>query len=417
MNIDTALEKIYSLKQFHIKLGLDNITNLLNHINNPQKELKIIHVAGSNGKGSTASFLSSILQECGYKVGLYTSPHFVKFNERIRINGLEIDDSSIIDFLEENKKYIGKKKPTFFEIATALAYNYFNENNIDFAIMETGLGGRLDATNTITPIASVITSISLEHSRILGDTLEKIAYEKGGIIKKNTPVFVGKVPIEAEKVFLEITKEKNCKLHNIKNYIEEFQNHIILKGDKTNYNLYSSGLEGKHQLHNATLAILVLQKTLNINDDKIIFRGLNNVVKNTNLHGRYERFNDSPTVIFDAAHNLEGINVFLSQFEKEASKYNKTILIYGAMQDKNNSNMLKLLNKHFDKIFLTSTNYERAATVSELKKIAKLSNIEVEELKQTNIYISNFIKQKSNDCLTVLGSIYLLGEIKKELSQ
>jgi dihydrofolate synthase/folylpolyglutamate synthase len=190
MNIDLALEKIYSLKQFNVKLGLDNIKALLNHIGNPQNNLKAIHIAGSNGKGSTCSFISSILQENGFKVGLYTSPHFINFNERIRINGTEISDSEIIEFLENNKKYVDKYQPTFFEITTAMAFDYFNRKNVEYAVIETGLGGRLDATNVLIPLASVITPISLEHSHILGDSLEKIAYEKGGIIKSGIPVLI-----------------------------------------------------------------------------------------------------------------------------------------------------------------------------------------------------------------------------------
>ncbi|MCP5061469.1 MAG: bifunctional folylpolyglutamate synthase/dihydrofolate synthase [Ignavibacteriae bacterium] len=415
MNIDSALEKIYSLKQFHIKLGLDNITNLLNHLDDPQNNIKTIHIAGSNGKGSTASFIASILQEFGYKVGLYTSPHFVRFNERIKINGQEISDEEIIKFLESNKKYIDEHKPTFFEIASALAFKYFSNSKVDYAIIETGLGGRLDATNTIKPLASVITSISLEHSRILGDTLEKIAREKAGIIKNNIPVYIGLLPLEAEKVFLDTSVEKDCKLFRLTNYIDEFRNHLVLSSNQKKYNLYNAGLIGKHQLHNAALAILVLQETLKLKNDKLILKGLKNVVQNTNVQGRYERYNLKPSVIFDAAHNMEGVEVFLNQFKKEFQKYDKTILIYGAMQDKNNDTMLLLLSKYFTQIFITSTNYERAATVDELKNIAKLSNIEVQELTDPNIYIEQFIKTISNDCLLVLGSIYLLGDIKNKL--
>ncbi|MCW8850070.1 MAG: Mur ligase family protein, partial [Melioribacteraceae bacterium] len=229
MNIDTALEKIYSLKQFSVKLGLDNITNLLNHLGNPQKELKTIHVAGSNGKGSTCSFLASILMEFGYKVGLYTSPHLVKFNERIRINSIEISDKDIIEFLDSNKSYIDKYAPTFFEITTALAFNYFAARNVDYAIIETGLGGRLDATNVLNPLASVITSISLEHSHILGDTLEKIAYEKGGIIKNRIPIFIGDLPFEAEKKIESIAKERSSELVKQKDSLKVYDNKFDLQ--------------------------------------------------------------------------------------------------------------------------------------------------------------------------------------------
>ncbi|MDA3860695.1 MAG: Mur ligase family protein, partial [Melioribacteraceae bacterium] len=200
MNYKESLEKLFSLHQFGIKLGLDNINNLLVHIGNPEKQLKAIHIAGSNGKGSTASFIASILIEAGHKVGLYTSPHFVKFNERIRINGIEIPDEYVANFVNENNNYIDRESPTFFELTTALAFQYFADEKVDYAIVETGLGGRLDATNVLNSIASVITSISFEHTNILGESLDIIAKEKAGIIKSNQKVFVGYLPEIAKEV-------------------------------------------------------------------------------------------------------------------------------------------------------------------------------------------------------------------------
>ncbi len=416
MNINTALEKIYSMKQFHIKLGLDNITDLLNHLNNPQEELRMFHIAGSNGKGSTASFIASILQEYGFKVGLYTSPHLVKFNERIRINGKEISDESIITFLEKNKKYIDEKSPTFFEITTAMAFEYFKNNKVDYAVIETGLGGRLDATNTIIPLASVITSISLEHSRILGETLEEIAYEKAGIIKKGIPVFYGILPVEAKHTINKISKEKDCEVNKLENEIVEYDNYIKLQIEDGNYlTIYKTGLEGKHQLLNAALAILTLKKTLDLSNNKLIIKGVDNIIVNTFLQGRYERYSLVPSVIFDAAHNPEGIKAFIEQFKKEYKKYSKTILIYGAMQDKNIAQMLQLLNPFFNKIYVASTNYERAATIRELNTIAEKNKIEVEEILEPAKVLKKYLQKKSNECLVILGSIYLLGDIKNKL--
>ena len=288
MNIDLALEKIYSLKQFHVKLGLDNITHLLNHLDNPQNKFKSIHVAGSNGKGSTCSFLASIQQELGYKVGLYTSPHFVKFNERIRINGTEIDDDEIIYFLEKNKDYIDKYLPTFFEITTALAFDYFNKNNVDYAIIETGLGGRLDATNTIMPVASLITSISYEHSHILGDTLEKIAYEKAGILKKNIPTFLGVLTEVASKTIINIAKKNMSKCFQLSKILVELENGIDLKLKNKVFSFSKTALKGKHQLRNASLAIYVIDQLFEVNGYKIYQKGLDNVVHNSGIQGRYE---------------------------------------------------------------------------------------------------------------------------------
>lgn len=415
MNIDLALEKIYSLKQFHVKLGLDNITNLLDYLGNPQCELKTIHVAGSNGKGSTCSFLSSILQEHGYSVGLYTSPHFVRFNERIKVNEKEIDDYNIINFLEKHKDYIDEHKPTFFEITTALAFEYFKDLNVDYAIIETGLGGRLDATNVLKPLASVITSISLEHSHILGDSLEKIAFEKGGIIKNNTPVFCGLLPDSAKNTIEEIAKKKNCAQYNLKEYITLDENDCMLKIEDSIYEIKDIGLKGKHQLLNAGLAVLVIKTIINnIREDKFNI-GLKNVVMNSGIQGRYERIGQFKNVIFDAAHNLEGVEIFCAEFKKEISLYKSRTLIFGAMRDKEIGKMLNLLKNYFDNIFVTSTNYERAAKSSEIKKIADKLNIKVEEIIEPWHQVNKFCDSNKQNCLVVLGSIYLLGEIKKYL--
>ena len=206
MDIQESLNKLYALHTFGVKLGLENIQKFLEVIGNPQSKLQTIHVAGSNGKGSTASFIASILIEKGYKVGLYTSPHFVIFNERIVVNGKYIPDDFIANFIDRYQKYIDEYELTFFEVTTAMAFEYFVFSDVDYAVIETGLGGRLDATNVLNPIACVITSISLEHTDILGNKLEQIAFEKGEIIKSGSKTFIGLLPEEAIKVI-----EKKCK--------------------------------------------------------------------------------------------------------------------------------------------------------------------------------------------------------------
>jgi dihydrofolate synthase/folylpolyglutamate synthase len=415
MNIDTALEKIYSLKQFHIKLGLENIFELLHHIGNPEKNLKIIHVAGSNGKGSTCSFLSSILQEYGFQVGLYTSPHFVRFNERIRINGQEISDDTIINFLEANKKYIEEKSPTFFEITTALAYAYFENSKVDYAIIETGLGGRLDATNTIIPLASVITSISLEHCHILGDTLSKIAFEKAGIIKNNTPVFIGDLPSEAENTISEICKERNCELLKLNEFakIDNNKYEIDLNSDKMI--ISETGLNGNYQLKNASLAIKVICSTIGLNDVELFHKAIDNVVLNTGIQGRYERSGKNSNIIFDAAHNPEGIEIFFNEFLKEFQLYKSCTLIFGAMKDKDIAQMLSKISPLFSKIYVTATNYDRAATPEEISIIAEKNNIVTEIHKQPEQIVKDFENKSKDECLVVIGSIYLIGQIKQKL--
>jgi dihydrofolate synthase / folylpolyglutamate synthase len=416
MNIDTALEKIYSLKQFHVKLGLENITELLNHINNPQDSIKTIHVAGSNGKGSTCSYLASILKEHGYRVGLYTSPHFVRFNERIRINGVEISDDDIIQFLEINKNYIDKSKPTFFEITTALAFNYFNECNVDYAIIETGLGGRLDATNIITPLASVITSISLEHSHILGETLAEIAFEKAGIIKEQVPVLVGDLPLEALQRIEKVAGEKKTEIIRSNDFISFYKNILQIKLGSNDYEFPGVGLKGKYQFKNAGLAIKTVETVLGSIDSKIIQKGLDSIIANTGIQGRYERYGSEQNIIFDAAHNIEGIEMFLDEFNSEYQNYKNCSLIFGAMRDKKIDEMLFLLKPYFNQIYVTSTAYERSATAEEIKHISDENNIDVIVIDKPEDIISSYEKNKSDECLVILGSIYLIGEIKKKIS-
>lgn len=416
MNIDTALEKIYSLKQFNVKLGLDNITALLNHIDNPQNSLKTFHVAGSNGKGSTCSFIASILQEYGYKVGLYTSPHLVRFNERIRINGIEISDADIIKFLEKNKTYIDKKTPTFFEITTALAFEYFKDNKVDYAIIETGLGGRLDATNVLNPLASIITSISLEHTHILGNTLEEIAFEKGGIIKDSVPVFVGDLANEAVNKISTIVKERNSQLFNLSDSLIKKDGRLSLIIGSKQLEISTKGLKGEHQNKNAALAIKTINTVLGLDNHKLFKNGLDNVLQNSGIQGRYEKYGPSENIIFDAAHNLEGVQIFINEFKKENSSAKNNSLIFGAMKDKNIAKMLKLLNPYFNTIYVTSTNYERAATAEEIKNIAGQLHINVDIEKSPHKVVEEFATNKINECLVVIGSIYLLGDIKIKLS-
>ena len=413
MDIDSALEKIYSLKQFHVKLGLDNITALLNHIGNPHRELKAIHVAGSNGKGSTCSFIASVLQENGYTVGLYTSPHFVRFNERIRINGIEIPDSEIISFLELNRDYLDRYQPTFFEIATALAFSYFKNEKVDIAVIETGLGGRLDATNVIIPIASVITSLSLEHSHILGNTISDIAFEKAGIIKRNVPVFIAEMEKSAEDRIINIARERGAPLYLLNRFWNKVKREINVNG--RSFCIKRTGLKGSHQMENAALALITLFSVTDLHDDKKIVMGLDNVVNNSGIQGRYEFIGPFRNIIFDAAHNLDGVKICLQEFKREYKKYQNRTLIFGAKKDKDIAKMLELLNPYFDRIIITSVNNERAASVSEITVIAENSGIRTENGLELKKIIVDHFKERPEDCLTVLGSIYLLGEIKKTI--
>lgn len=413
MKIETALNKLYSLHQFGVKLGLENITGFLNYLNNPQDNLKVFHIAGSNGKGSTASFLASMLMESGFKVGLFTSPHFVKYNERISINGKFIPDSYLINFLNGTQDYIDKYKPTFFEVTTALAFKYFYDNKVDYAVIEVGLGGRLDATNVVNPLASVITTINIEHSHILGKNLEDIAYEKAGIVKPNKPVYIGIIKKNAERSIIEIAAGKKSQIFNLKKLVRIHKDFLSLQLGKKTIHLYKTSLQGLHQLKNAALSLLVYVNEISDYRIKYALKGIDNVLRNTNIQGRYEVINDKPKIILDSAHNPDSVKVFVDEFSKNKYECENKILIFGAMKDKNISQMLKLLKNHFDKIFLTSINYERAATVEELKSVCVTNNINAEILNKRKAFLEKFAKNNKKDCLVILGSIYLLGEVKR----
>jgi len=270
MDLENSLKKLYSLHTFGIKLGLDNITNYLDRTGNPQNSLKTFHIAGSNGKGSTSSFIASILMEYNYKVGLYTSPHFVRFNERVKINNKEIPDSFIMSYIDKNEKLIDELKLTFFEVTTGMAFEYFAENKVDFAVIETGLGGRLDATNVITPLVSVLTSISLEHTNILGNTIAAIAAEKAGIIKRNVPVFIGRIPKAAIEVIEKKCQSTSSELFMLTDYTNMAGRTLELYTDEIELDILSTPLKGDYQKYNASLAGLVVSETLEKNDEYII---------------------------------------------------------------------------------------------------------------------------------------------------
>jgi dihydrofolate synthase/folylpolyglutamate synthase len=357
MDIETSLDKLFSLHTFGIKLGLDNTIGFLNHIGNPQQELKTIHIAGSNGKGSTASFIASILQEFGLNVGLYTSPHFVKFNERVILNGKQIEDEYISSFISENENYIDENQLTFFEVTTAMAFQYFKEMKPDYCVIETGLGGRLDSTNVLNPLATVITTISLEHTNVLGDTIEQIAVEKAAIIKNNSKVFTGFLKKEAMDVVEKRCAETKNTIYRLKDFISEVDEQVSLSFGKNKQLEINPTLKGKYQKFNASLAALTISRTFSLNDEQKYLSGISKVLTNTGLQGRYEYYNKNPKIIFDSAHNPESIKSFLAEFSKEAANYKKRVLIFGAMRDKNISEMLKLLSSYFDEILVTEIQY------------------------------------------------------------
>ncbi len=413
MDINSSLQKLFSLHKFGIKLGLENTVNFLDYLGNPQQSLNAIHIAGSNGKGSTASFIASILQESGYKTGLYTSPHFVKFNERIQVNSKLINDEYIAEFITEHENYIDQHELTFFEVTTAMAFKFFELNKTDFCVIETGLGGRLDATNVLNPLAVVITSISLEHTNVLGNTLREIATEKAAIIKRGAKVFTGLLKSEAVQVISEKCSQLNCELFMLKDYIRKDELFIVTLTSSP-VQLTEIPLKGKYQFHNAALAALAVSKTFESESLLKIEDGIKNVINNTNIQGRYEYLQRNPDIIFDSAHNPEAVENFINELRQEDYQ-GKKVLLFGAMKDKAINEMLSILKQYFDSIFIAEIEYERFAKPEDMQNICQQLQFETSIVKEPAEFVKNFVQNSKDDCLVVLGSMYLLGEIKSKL--
>lgn len=415
-SIPQEIQKLYSLQKYGVKLGLEKTKDLLKHLGNPQSKIKAFHVAGSNGKGSTSSYIASILMEAGYKTGLYTSPHFVKFNERIMINGEYIPDDYIIDFVRENESYLFANNITFFEATTALCFKYFSDKRVDFAVVETGLGGRLDATNTLDPFAVIITSISLEHTNVLGNTIEQITKEKAAIIKKGCKVFTGRVDEEAFRVIEDRCNELSCELYKIDDYILERENHIELYTEELNIDKLNSPLIGDYQRINAALALLAVYETLEIVNPHTLIHGIRNVIRNTKIQGRFEIASQNPDLIFDSAHNQEGMNCFIREFVKRKDRYSTSTVLFTALADKAVDKIIAELKGAFDNYAITTLPIERASKLEDLEKGFKSADITPIIVNNPSEYVLEFLKSgKPDECLVVTGSMYLLGEIKSQL--
>jgi dihydrofolate synthase/folylpolyglutamate synthase len=313
------------------KADLSNSILLAEYLGNPHKKITTIHVAGTNGKGSTCHMLASILQESGLKVGLFTSPHLKDFRERIKINGECVSKEFVIDFIQRNKAFLEQQALSFFEMTSGMAFDYFARQEIDIAVIEVGLGGRLDSTNIITPIVSVITNIGLDHTQFLGDTLEKIAYEKAGIIKDKVPVVIGEFTSETRPVFELIAKKNQSEIYFAKDL---------------NITDYESDLKGQYQKNNirtTAKAIEVLNNIGFIIREEHIIKGFLNVVANTGLQGRWQILQEEPKVICDTAHNPDGLQYVMKQLQSE--DYKKLFMVFGVVNDKDISSIVGLLPK------------------------------------------------------------------------
>ncbi|MGL5692816.1 MAG: bifunctional folylpolyglutamate synthase/dihydrofolate synthase [Peptostreptococcaceae bacterium] len=425
MNYQESLKYINETHKFGIRLGLDSTGKLLELLGNPQENLKVIHVAGTNGKGSVCSFVANILKEEGYKVGLYTSPYLETFTERIRVNGENIpeeDVARIITIIKDKIEIMlseGYSAPTEFEIVTAMAFYYYNEQNMDYVVLEVGLGGRYDSTNVIkNPLVSVLVSISLDHIGVLGDTIGKIAYEKAGIIKENGTAIVYKQVKDAEDVIKEVCKEKNAE------YIEvNFKDIEVKKSDiysqvydctvmGENYDDLEIRLIGDHQVNNSIVALNVIKFLRENKDVKVSADSIRRGLLTTKWPGRIEKIKENPMFIIDGAHNEDGAKSLAKALEKNFPNKKLTMLI-GMLADKDIDSVLEILMPRFDKVITTTPDNDRAISCEELKsKISKYVD-DVTAIETIDEAVKYTLSTASEDDVIIsAGSLYMIGAVR-----
>lgn len=377
---------------------ITNTVLLAKHLGNPELKLKCIHVAGTNGKGSTSHLLASVLQEAGYKVGLYTSPHLKDYRERIKINGEPITEEYVCEFINKNKSFFEANELSFFEMSVGLAFEYFVREKTDINIIEVGMGGRLDATNIVTPLVSVITNIGLDHTQFLGNTLEAIAFEKAGIIKPSIPVVVGEYTAETKPVFLNKAAATNSEIYFASDLIQEE---------------YPCALLGDYQVHNKktalqTIKVLREKQLLSISENDIK-NGFLNVIKNTGLMGRWQQLGENPKIICDTAHNSHGLSIVLNQLSKE--HFEQLHIVLGVVNDKNLEEILPLFPKSANYYFC-HPNISRGLDAAILKEKATEFNLNGEAYNSVSEAYQEAKKNAApNDFIYVGGSTFVVAEI------
>ena len=420
LSYQQCLDEMFALGRFGIKLGLGTIRKMLAEIGNPQNRMNCIHIAGTNGKGSIASALSTILYQSGYKVGLYTSPHLVKFNERICVNNKPVDDNVVVDsYLALKHVAYGSRRPTFFEYSTAMAFWAFGNQQVDWAIIETGMGGRLDATNVLTPKLCIISNISLEHREYLGNTLYAIAGEKGGIIKKKVPVITGVKQKPAINAIKDIAAQKTAPLYRLG---KDFR--IRRNPDKTfsyfgmenKWRNLKTGLIGNHQIDNAAI-VLAACEILNASYTTLPLENIRRGVEKNKWPGRLETVCEKPLTILDGAHNLAAAKN-LAHYFAENMKQKKITLVIGILNDKPYTKILELLLPHCGSVILTTPKIDRALPAETLLPIAKKMVPNTKIISDVGCaVIETMDKAKKNDVICVAGSLYVVGEAKQALEK
>lgn len=408
------------------KEGLENTLTLDKHFNHPHKNFRTIHIAGTNGKGSCSHTLAAILQHAGYKTGLYTSPHLLDFRERIRINGTPISEDYVIDFVEQHRHFFEPLHPSFFELSTAMAYKYFSDNKVDIAIIEVGLGGRLDCTNIISPILSVITNISFDHTQFLGNTLAAIASEKAGIIKQNTPTIIGESNSETKPVFISKAQQVNSTII----FAEDTPEIISSQADYTtggrNYNTHSYGqirgaLGGLCQVKNTNTILhtipYIIKAGYNISTDDIN-EGFANLCRTTGLMGRWQKISDNPRIICDTGHNEGGFKYISEQLNEQIHVMQPTAkmrIVFGMVSDKDITKVLDMLPKEATYYF-TKASIKRAFNEKELKKVASTFGLEGHSYPTVaDAYKVALSDAEKDDFIFIGGSTYVIADLMTHL--
>ena len=398
-NYENTLQWMFSQLPMYQQKGkqayrpdLSRMEAFCSHLNSPEKKIKTIHIAGTNGKGSTAHMIASVLQEAGYRVGLYTSPHLRDFRERIKINGAFIEKQYIVKFIQNNLNYFDLTSLSFFEMTVGLAFSYFFDKKVDYAVIEVGMGGRLDGTNLILPELSIITNIGFDHTQFLGNTLPEIANEKAGIIKPKTPLIIGETHEKTKEVFIERAKMLNSQ---------------IIFADQQKFVGFSSDLKGSYQKKNIQTASIALLR-LKI-DPKIINSGLMKVIPNTGIQGRWQILANNPLTIADVAHNQEGLDYVIPQIKSQS--YNKLHLVLGFVKDKVAEKLLRLFPENAI-FYFAAPNIPRALPIADLEKVSNNLNL---NFKTFPTVAQAMLKAQSmagsNDLIYVGGSTFVVAEI------
>lgn len=433
MNYQQTIDYLYAQLPMFSRIGvsaykkdLHNTIALCKALNDPHTKFKSIHIAGTNGKGSTSHMLAAILQQAGYKTGLYTSPHLKDFRERIKINGEMVSKDFVVDFVERTRTISDETEPSFFELTVAMAFDYFEKEKVDIAVIETGLGGRLDSTNIITPVLSIITNIGYDHMNILGNSLEEIAAEKAGIIKAGVPVVIGEYLPETKKIFINKANAMHAPVHFTQDeyavsntrYAAEWLSFDVTNTIHKVTESFKLDLNGLYQVKNLCTVLcaegILIENGFPVSpeDEKAALR---NVKKITGLHGRWDVISNDPTIVLDVAHNEDGIKQLLQQLSVAGSSWPATHFVLGMVKDKDINKILALLPNQGNYYF-SNAHIPRAMPHDELKQKAAGFGLHGESYEEVNSAIKQAIKNAGKeDVIVVCGSVFLVAEVEPGL--